>query len=111
MDHVRSEWHVTGAGVTWDFRGGSRTTCRGKSRGDGWDRYKDEEEQQSSNPEKTPKASGSVSVFKGTALRQVVERIALRKGTGGQWETPNQTTDSDLDNESRFNKVRLKAQL
>jgi len=23
----------------WDFRGGGRTTCRGKSRGDGWDRY------------------------------------------------------------------------
>src|SRR5882672_2965253 len=39
VDHVRSEGHVTGAGVTWDFRGGGRTTCRGKSRGDGWDRY------------------------------------------------------------------------
>src|SRR5882757_8354264 len=39
VDHVRSEWHVTGTGVTWDFRGGGRTTCRGKSRGDGWDRY------------------------------------------------------------------------
>src|SRR5712675_1535848 len=39
VDHVRSEWHVTRAGVTWDFRGGGRTTCRGKSRGDGWDRY------------------------------------------------------------------------
>jgi len=39
VDHVRSEWHVTRAGVTWDFRGGGRTTCQGKSRGDGWDRY------------------------------------------------------------------------
>src|SRR5712675_2885899 len=39
VDHVRSEWHVTGTDVTWGFRGGSRTTCRGKSRGDGWDRY------------------------------------------------------------------------
>src|SRR5712675_85812 len=39
VDHVRSEGHVTRAGVTWGFRGGSRTTCRGKSRGDGWDRY------------------------------------------------------------------------
>src|SRR5712672_3335698 len=27
VDHVRSEWHVTGTGVTWDFRGGGRTTC------------------------------------------------------------------------------------
>src|SRR5712672_320378 len=26
VDHVRSEWHVTRAGVTWDFRGGGRTT-------------------------------------------------------------------------------------
>src|SRR5712675_1963770 len=60
VDHVRSKGHVARAGVTWDFRGGSRTTCRGKSRGDGWDRYKDEEEQQSSNPEKTPKASGQI---------------------------------------------------
>src|SRR5882672_4363387 len=40
VDHVRSEWHVARAGVTWDFRGGGRTTCRGKSRGDGWDRYR-----------------------------------------------------------------------
>src|SRR5882672_1245849 len=39
VDHVRSEGHVTGTGVTWDFRGGGRTTCRGKSRGDDWDRY------------------------------------------------------------------------
>src|SRR5882672_5665796 len=39
VDHVRSEWHVTRAGVTWGFRGGGRTTRRGKSRGDGWDRY------------------------------------------------------------------------
>src|SRR5712671_2224160 len=39
VDHVRSEGHVTRAGVTWDFRGGGRMTCRGKSRGDGWDRY------------------------------------------------------------------------
>src|SRR5712671_4657618 len=39
VDHVRSEWYVTRTGVTWDFRGGGRTTCRGKSRGDGWDRY------------------------------------------------------------------------
>src|SRR5712671_6510495 len=39
VNHVRSEWHVTRAGVTWDFRGGGRTTWRGKSRGDGWDRY------------------------------------------------------------------------
>src|SRR5712675_198358 len=39
VDHVQSEWHVARAGVTWDFRGGGRTTCRGKSRGDGWDRY------------------------------------------------------------------------
>ena len=39
VDHVRSEGHVARAGVTWDFRGGGRTTCRGKSRGDGWDRY------------------------------------------------------------------------
>jgi len=30
---------VTGTNVTWGFRGGGRTTCRGKSRGDGWDRY------------------------------------------------------------------------
>ena len=29
----------------------------------------------------------------------------------GLWETPNQTTDSEQDNESRFNEVRLKAQL
>ena len=29
----------------------------------------------------------------------------------GLWETPNQTTDSDPDKESRFNEVRLKAQL
>src|SRR5712671_8033175 len=40
VDHVRSEGHVTGTGVTWDFRGGGRATCRGKSRGDGWDRYR-----------------------------------------------------------------------
>src|SRR5712672_344517 len=39
VDHVRSEGHVARAGVTWDFRGGGRTTCRRKSRGDGWDRY------------------------------------------------------------------------
>src|SRR5712671_5564662 len=39
VDHMRSEWYVTGAGVTWGFRGGGRTTCRGKSRGDGWDCY------------------------------------------------------------------------
>src|SRR5712672_2268486 len=39
VDHVGSEGHVTGTGVTWGFRGGGRTTCRGKSRGDGWDRY------------------------------------------------------------------------
>jgi len=26
VDHVRSEWHVTRAGVTWDFRGGGRAT-------------------------------------------------------------------------------------
>src|SRR5712672_3699939 len=39
VDHVRSKWHVTRTGVTWDFRGGGRMTCRGKSRGDGWDRY------------------------------------------------------------------------
>src|SRR5712672_4355849 len=39
VDHVRSEWHVTGTRVTWDFRGGGRVTCQGKSRGDGWDRY------------------------------------------------------------------------
>src|SRR5712672_202268 len=39
VDHVRPEGHVTGTGVTWGFRGGGRTTCRGKSRGDGWDRY------------------------------------------------------------------------
>jgi len=24
---------------TWDFRGGGQATCRGKSRGDSWDRY------------------------------------------------------------------------
>src|SRR5882757_7591726 len=35
VDYVRSEWHVTGTRVMWDFRGGGRTTCRGKSRGDG----------------------------------------------------------------------------
>ena len=29
----------------------------------------------------------------------------------GLWEMPNQTTDSEQDNESRFNEVRLKAQL
>jgi len=29
----------------------------------------------------------------------------------GLWETPNQTTDSDQDKKSRFNEVRLKAQL
>src|SRR5712672_2888949 len=40
VDHVRSEGHVTRAGVMWGFRGGGRTTCRGKSRGDGWDRYR-----------------------------------------------------------------------
>src|SRR5712671_2315536 len=39
VDYVRSKGHVTGTGVTWDFRGGGRTTWRGKSRGDGWDRY------------------------------------------------------------------------
>src|SRR5712671_4759083 len=39
VNHMRSEWHVTGTGVAWVFRGGGRTTCRGKSRGDGWDRY------------------------------------------------------------------------
>src|SRR5712675_622593 len=39
VDHVRSKGHVTGTGVTWDFRGGGKTTCRGKSRGDGWDCY------------------------------------------------------------------------
>src|SRR5712675_1643150 len=26
VNHVRSEWHVTRAGVMWGFRGGSRTT-------------------------------------------------------------------------------------
>jgi len=36
---VRSEGYVTGTGVTWNFRGGGRATCRGKSRGDGGDRY------------------------------------------------------------------------
>src|SRR5712671_3148639 len=40
VDHMQSEWHVTGTRVTWDFRGGGRMTSRGKSRGDGWDRYK-----------------------------------------------------------------------
>src|SRR5882672_9265536 len=39
VDHVRSKGHVARAGITWDFRGGGRTTWRGKSRGDGWDRY------------------------------------------------------------------------
>ena len=39
------------------------------------------------------------------------ERIALRNGTVGLWETPNQTTDGDQDNKSRFNEVRLEAQL
>src|SRR5712672_2321563 len=39
VDHVRSEWHMTGTRVTWGFRGGGRATCRGKSRGDGWDHY------------------------------------------------------------------------
>ena len=39
------------------------------------------------------------------------ERIALRNGTGGLWETPNQTTDRILRQESRFNEVRLEAQL
>src|SRR5712675_2388963 len=39
VDHVRSEGYVTGTNVTWDFRGGGGATCRGKSRGDGWDRY------------------------------------------------------------------------
>ena len=29
----------------------------------------------------------------------------------GLWETPNQTTDSGQDKKSRFNEVRLKAQL
>ena len=43
VDHVRSEWHVTRTSVTWDFRGGGRTTCQGKSRGDGWDRYIEED--------------------------------------------------------------------
>ena len=36
---MRSEGHVTRTGVSWDFRGGGRATYRGKSRGDGWDRY------------------------------------------------------------------------
>src|SRR5712671_7774250 len=40
VDHVQSEWHVTRTSVMWDFRGGGRMTCRGKSRGDGWDRYR-----------------------------------------------------------------------
>src|SRR5712672_4484606 len=53
----------------------------------------------------------SSSGYKGIALRQVFERIALRKGTRGLWETPNQTTDRDQDNKSRLNEVRLKAQL
>src|SRR5712672_1305217 len=39
VDHVRPKGYVTRAGVTWDFRGGGRATGRGKSRGDGWDRY------------------------------------------------------------------------
>src|SRR5712675_924829 len=39
VDHVQSKWHVTGTCVMWDFRVGGRATCRGKSRGDGWDRY------------------------------------------------------------------------
>src|SRR5712672_3706993 len=26
VDHVRSEWHMTGTCVTWDFRGGGRAT-------------------------------------------------------------------------------------
>src|SRR5712671_2708245 len=54
---------------------------------------------------------GEFSGYKGIALRQVFERIALRKGTEGLWETPNQTTDRDQDNKSRLNEVRLKAQL
>jgi len=41
VDHVQSKGHVTGTCVTWDFRGGGRTTCQGKSRGDGWDRYRE----------------------------------------------------------------------
>src|SRR5712672_4844262 len=39
VDHVRSEWYVTGADVLWFFRGSSGLTCRGKRRGNGWDRY------------------------------------------------------------------------
>src|SRR5712671_1478004 len=39
VDHVRSEGHVTGTGVTWGFRGRGRTTRRAQSSGDGCDRY------------------------------------------------------------------------
>src|SRR5712671_160925 len=39
VDHMRSEWYMTRTSVRWDFRGGGRTTCQGKSRGDGWDCY------------------------------------------------------------------------
>jgi len=48
--------------------------------------------------------------FKGIALRQVFERIALRNGQGSVG-MPNQTTDRDQDKKSRLNEVRLKAQL
>jgi len=38
-------------------------------------------------------------------------RESLSEVDKGLWETPNQTTDSEQDKKSRFNKVRLKAQL
>ena len=50
-------------------------------------------------------------VLRESPLDKCFERIALRKGTGGLWETPNQTTDRDQDKKSRLNEVRLKAQL
>jgi len=54
-------------------------------------------------PFSVEKQVGEFQWDKGIALRQVFERIALRKGTGGLWETPNQTTDGDQDKKSRLN--------
>ena len=37
--HMQSIGHVTGASSLWGFGRDNGATCRGKSRGDGWDRY------------------------------------------------------------------------
>ena len=54
---------------------------------------------------------GAVKVYKGIALRQVFERIALRNGLKVCGKCPTRLLTGYQDNKSRLNEVRLKAQL